>query len=70
MSAVGEMIGKVAVSEVLNWAFAALDAGLERSAMIDEARALEAQGMTPEQVMTALNDKRKAAHQDLGDALK
>lgn len=70
MSTVAGMVGKALVSEVLTYAFAALDTGIERKAMIDEARALEEQGMTPEQVMATLNDKRKAAHQDLGDALK
>lgn len=62
--------GKILVSEILNYAFASGETLLERKAEIDAARALEAQGMTPEQVMATLNDQRKAAHQDLGDALK
>lgn len=58
------------VSAVMDKVFAGLDAGLERGAMIDEARALEAQGMTPEQVLEKLNVQRQADHQALGDALK
>lgn len=62
--------GRILVSEILNYAFTAADAGLERKAIIDEALALEANGATPEQTLTALQDKRRADHAALGDALK
>lgn len=69
MSAIAGAAGKILVSEVLNYAFTALDAGLERKAIVDEAIALEAGGMSPELVMSTLNDKRKLAHGELGAEL-
>lgn len=62
-------LGGIAISKILDFGFAAAEVGLNRSEVVDEARALEAQGMTPEQVFQALSDKRKAAHADLAAAL-
>jgi hypothetical protein len=70
MSAIAGVAGKILISEVLNYAFTAIDAGLERKAIIDEVLALEAAGMSPELVLSTLNEKRKAAHGDLGDELR
>jgi hypothetical protein len=70
MSAVlaGE-IGGIAVSKILDFAFAAAEVGLNRQEVVEEARAMEQSGLSPEQVFTALSDKRKAAHADLAKAL-
>ena len=60
----------ILVSRIIDWAFTAAELGLNRQEVVDEARAMEEAGATPEEVMKSLHDKRKDAHAALGKALE
>ena len=64
MSAIGAAIAEQGLARLVDWAFTAAQAGLERAPIVVRVREMEAAGKSPDEITDALQAGRKQSELD------